>query len=172
MYAFTVGCAQAFRETLKIPTTWRRIYRWEDKWGILTGDAWNAEIREAVVFEGEKYLLETIHPQPIHAPPPSVDDIWEEEVHILPYGTCGNVLTIRGTLSEIKHICSSNKIAIPSTILAYIDANISTPSEPRKEDVVLRTPPRGGERSGGMRGGGGGMRGGGGPRAQPRGCAY
>ena len=156
MYAFTVGCAQTFRDTLKTPTTWRRIYRWEDKWGILTGDVWNTEVREAVASDEDKYLLETIHSLPIHAPPPSVDDVWEEEVHILPYGTCGNVLTIRGTLSEIKRICSSNNIAIPRAISAYIDTNISMPSEPRKEVQV--SPPRG---DGGMRGRGDGMRGGG-----------
>ena len=159
MYALTIG--KAVCDTLSTPTVWRRVYRWEDKWGFLRGDVWNAETRTHVASDGENYLLETVVPYPTNAPPPVVDDMWEEEVHMMPYGTWGNVRVIYGTLSEIKRICSSNNVSLPRAITSYVDV---TPHKETKTDTEtvgntgasMRGCMRGGirgEMRGGMRGG-------------------
>ena len=130
MYALTIG--KAVCDTLSTPTVWRRVYRWEDKWGFLRGDVWNAETRTHVASDGENYLLETVVPYPTNAPPPVVDDMWEEEVHMMPYGTWCNVRVIYGTLSEIKRICSSNNVSLPRAIASYVDV---TPHKETKTDT-------------------------------------
>ena len=133
MYALTIG--KAVCDTLSTPTVWRRVYRWEDKWGFLRGDVWNAETRTHVASDGENYLLETVVPYPTNAPPPVVDDMWEEEVHMMPYGTWGNVRVIYGTLSEIKRICSSNNVSLPRAITSYVDVTPHKETKADKETV-------------------------------------
>ena len=158
MYSLTIQPANEFRDKLTTPKVWRRIYRWEDKWGILHGDNWRAEIRKTVATDGEKFILEAVTPYFTYAPPPDVDDVWEEEVHILPYGACGNVLTIQGTLLEIQKICATNRIPLPSAITSYVPETIM--QAPTRTDTTNiqrgaysnRGVSRGGSR-GGARGG-------------------
>jgi hypothetical protein len=129
MYYLTIRDPIAFRSTLTSPTIWRRVYRWEDKWGYQQANDWHALTRKTVATDGEKYVLESVTPYPTHAPPPDVDDVWEEEIHVLPYGSCGNVLEIQGTLSEIQNICATHKISLPSVITSYRHKEIPTSKE-------------------------------------------
>jgi hypothetical protein len=142
MYSLTIDGPQVatLRAALTTPTTWRRIYRWEDKWGMLKGDVWNAEIRTPVVSVEPNYLLESVAGYPTNAPPPNVDEMGGEEGYSLPYGTCGNVLVIQGTLADIKRICASKSITLPPAILEY-----SASKDEVKEPVGIRgySAPRG-----------------------------
>jgi hypothetical protein len=143
MYSLTIQNATEFREKLTTPKVWRRVYRWEDKWGILRADDWRAEIRHVVASDGEKYLLESVTPYPTSAPPPDVDDVWEEEIHTLPYGTCGNVLVIQGTLLEIQNICTSNKLSLPPVITSYMRQVKEQPNDTRSANRGYRPHNRG-----------------------------
>ncbi len=60
----------------------RRIYRWGDMWGILGLEKglWYVERRRRI-HEEEGICLESVEFMPIQAPPPSVDDVWNEEFY-------------------------------------------------------------------------------------------
>lgn len=86
-----------------------RVYRWGHLWGILAGNDWRVERRTPLSDQVEKVeLLE------IQAPPPLVDDIWEEDVYHLEDGSEWNgIHTFTGSYSAAQKWCSKAGIVIP-----------------------------------------------------------
>ena len=89
----------------------QHVIRWGANWGFIQQSpnwdtAWQAEHRAQVAdYEHgtDKFLLEKITPQPqTQAPPLSIDDMWSEEVIYDRHIKAGNLLYIRGNLSEIQ----------------------------------------------------------------------
>jgi hypothetical protein len=78
----------------------RRVYRWGNMWGILTGSDWYVERRTLL---STTPMVEAVERLDIHAPPPHVDDIWEEEV-VLKDGTEWNgLLSFTGTAQAVQN---------------------------------------------------------------------
>jgi len=86
------------------------VIRWGNNWGFIQQSpnwdtAWQAEQRAPVAdheHEAERFLLERITPQQVQAPPLAIDDMWSEEVIFDRHIKAGNLLYIRGTMSDIQ----------------------------------------------------------------------
>jgi hypothetical protein len=117
----------SFRVTLSdVPalvgkTQKRRIYRWGDMWGILTGPDWLVERRTIL---STTPMIEAVERLDIQAPPPRVDDIWEEEV-VLGDGTEWNgLLSFMGNAHAVQnwYVKTTNKrLDVP---LPHSDASV------------------------------------------------
>ena len=129
MYRLTLSDnhVEAYRQKQKQHTQqhmqqqlWQRIYRWENKWGTYTPgarweDHWRAEIRTQIASDGDTQLFERVIPIADAAPPAVIDDVWEDQVFCHKHITCGNLLSITGTLFEIQeYICKLNIVLAPS----------------------------------------------------------
>jgi hypothetical protein len=87
----------------------RRVYRWGDMWGFLTGSEWVVERRTPV--KGSEYL-EVVERCSIHAPPPQVDDVWDEEVILMEDGSEWNGLwSLCDDANTVSKWCSRHSIA-------------------------------------------------------------
>jgi hypothetical protein len=108
MFRLTIDGPQAaaFRAARPgAPLVTMRVYKWEDKVGFyLPGgkwdSAWIAEQRSTLAH-GHGYLLEKVNPLTLEAPPPTVDDIWSEDVIVHGNSIAGNCLTIVGNAKTI-----------------------------------------------------------------------
>ncbi len=93
--------------------TIRRTYRWGTMWGIFQNGQWTVEKRKQIQMDS--YLLEEVTQcSQVQAPPPVVDDVWDEEivsVNEMEY----NGATISVILPSIilKKWCSKYALAIP-----------------------------------------------------------
>jgi hypothetical protein len=83
-------------------------------WGILEQGVWRAEQR--VQIQTDPYILEEVIPYAsCHAPPPTVDDIWEEEivrVGDLEYNGSFVTVCLPGTI--LKQWCIKQNLPVPS----------------------------------------------------------
>jgi hypothetical protein len=99
--------------SLPAPTI-RRTYRWGTMWGILESGTWKAEERKQI--QTDPYILEEIIPFPnIHAPPPLVDDVWEEEIRRMgdiEYNGAFVSVCLPGGI--LKKWCSQQSLPVPS----------------------------------------------------------
>jgi hypothetical protein len=87
-----------------------RIYRWGDLWGILAGQEWRVERRIPLSSEVEQIELVDVH-----APPPRVDDLWEEDVYEFEDGSEWNGLhTFVGSPEAAKKWCLKSGILFPN----------------------------------------------------------
>ena len=87
------------------PITKICVYKWEDKVGIYFvgkkwDDAWIVEQRATLCY-GPGYILEGVTRINIDAPPPTVDDIWTEDVIVQGNIISSNCLTIVGNTKTI-----------------------------------------------------------------------
>lgn len=107
---------------------WLRIYRWENKWGVLyveTG-AWFAEARRPVAHgqrDDTRFLLETVEPLEDDAPPLSIDDAWEEDAVPLFLTTgsyAGTSMSLRGTAAEIAAWCERTGLLLPPAVASSL----------------------------------------------------
>lgn len=104
----------------------RRIYRWGTMWGILqtsktsgsgsSGGAWIAENRLNVA--SSTHILDSVKRSQHLLPPPSIDDLWEEEVvQIDNTAEFNGLLSITGNLLEIQEWCRKHDL---TTALAFL----------------------------------------------------
>ncbi len=112
------------------------------KWGDVVGEfvpgakyeaAWRAERRTQIVAAGAGAtdgLLESVTPLPDAAPPPAVDDVYEEESVVV--GNCiwNRLISITGTLFEIQNTARRAGLRIPEEIKKFIDSRITERPEP------------------------------------------
>ena len=123
MFRFTVQGkhVEQFRQAIpnELKPVWRRVYRWENVWGMSTGgfEGWSAEIRTFLASSDDTQLLEQV--ETIQTPLPStLDDVWDEEVYILPNNVvCGNILSVRGSIDDIIRFCAQNRIVLSAKFL-------------------------------------------------------
>ena len=98
----------------------QRVYRWENKWGLLSRGQWYAESRTPVFHEtaGEtRYLLETVESVADDAPPYIVDDLWEEDVVQLSNGSyAGQSMSLLGSKEDLLHFFVQHGILLPPEI--------------------------------------------------------
>lgn len=129
MYRLTVSGSPAvtWRTTHpSAPTAWMRVYRWENKWGSLMKqgrweDVWNTEIRTPLAYDvTAMQLFESLESIQSTAPPPDIDDMWEEEIAIDKNITCNALLSIKGTLFEIQSTAHDLGITLAPTISGMI----------------------------------------------------
>jgi hypothetical protein len=109
MYRITIQGKPAPQPNSK--TVWRRVYRWGSHWGYLTLGAtpaenvWTVEKRTFLGShtdeKGYVIQLESVKQCEL-SPPPTVDDVWEEEV--VPQGaiTHGTHWSIVGTREDLE----------------------------------------------------------------------
>ena len=100
----------------------QRVYRWAQYWGTLRADEpfetqWRIETRIPLNIGSSSTLLQRIEPvTDIQNPPVNVDDIWDEELLVLPTGeSCNTLLYITGDKECILKACG--KYGISSTSL-------------------------------------------------------
>ena len=135
--------SKMFRLTLSgsAPTQFRKntnpvtqsIYRWGDCWGILReGDwaqRWTVEVRLPLVHEtigANSVLLESVcSVDDVAGPPVHLDDFWKEEVEVDGSTTCGTLLSILGTATEIQDICKKARIPLSHAVNAFLTADKS-----------------------------------------------
>lgn len=111
------------------PPQKQRVYRWENKWGLLSRGQWYAESRTPVFHDtvGEtRYLLETVESIDDDAPPYIVDDLWEEDVVPLlcgldgSTGSCvsyaGQSMSLLGSKEALIHFFVHHGILLPPEI--------------------------------------------------------
>ena len=128
MYRLTWDGPDARWKTLRsegTPQT-QRVYRWENKWGLLSRGRWYAESRTPVFHEtvGEtRYLLETVESVADDAPPYIVDDLWEEDVVPLLCGSTGSTgsyaghsMSLLGSKEALLHFFVDRGIVLPPEI--------------------------------------------------------
>ena len=105
----------------------QRVYRWENKWGVLlsTGD-WYAEARLPVAHgqrEGTRFLLETVETLEDEAPPYAIDDAWDEDVVPMGGGSAaGGSMSVRGTAKELVAWLSKHGLGVPPAFTATLSA--------------------------------------------------
>ena len=130
MYRLTWDGPDARWKTLRPegPPQTQRVYRWENKWGILFRDQWYAEARTPVFHEtvGEtRYLLETVESVADDAPPYIVDDVWEEDVVPLVCGTAtastagsyaGHSISLLGSKEALDNFFVKHGVVLPPEI--------------------------------------------------------
>ncbi len=93
----------------------QRIYRWEKYWGILSKNEWRVETREPILTS--PYLLEKVMEHDIQAPPPTIDDVWEEEILKQEKAVWnGSILSICLPGSEMKSWCKKELLEIPECL--------------------------------------------------------
>jgi len=101
--------AQFIKKHAKARRFKQQVVRWGNNWGFIqqspNWDAvWQAEERVQVAEHEsgeERFLLERATPSTLQAPPLLLDDMWSEEVIFDRHIKAGNLLYIRGSLSEI-----------------------------------------------------------------------
>lgn len=140
--------ATYFSKQLAGSRSYMRVYKWGDKTGyFLQGakweSAWIAEQR-VLAAHAPHALLESVTPLSIEAPPPTVDDIWEEEVVTSKNCICGNILTLAGTGEELLEWLDRERIALPAAIRAVLDAAPKTkaPAAEPKAPAPTRAEPK------------------------------
>jgi hypothetical protein len=113
-------------KTPSLSPTVRKLYRWSKYWGTLP---WKVETRTHVL-ETENYLVE--HCIPTDLPPPyDVDDIWEEDVILLPNIEYNGLLSIVGTWQEILGVLQREDLPIP-----LLPTQLTTQKPPTKHTPV------------------------------------
>jgi hypothetical protein len=107
---------------------WARVYKWEDKTAIfLPGlkyeDLWICEQR-TLLAHGNNYVLEAVTPLTCTAPPPIVDDIWEEEVHYNGNIIISNLYSIVGNAKIILETC--DRFGLSTEVMKTLQARMQT----------------------------------------------
>lgn len=139
--------ALSYRKTYTHLAThvWQRVYRWENKWGTHVPsarweDVWRAEIRTQIASDGDSQLFERVIPIADAAPPNKIDDVWEEQVMYKNHVTCGNLLSITGTLFEIQDCIRRLNIVVAPSICETFEieaaSNNSLQPPPPQDSVV------------------------------------
>jgi hypothetical protein len=103
----------------KLPIKERRVYRWNNIWGYLVDDTFQAYKRSFVAesTDGDsRFNLEKQEVDITPAPPLLCDDIWDEEYMEHTRGTCNGVLTIIGTMKDIQMWCKTAHIPVPESL--------------------------------------------------------
>lgn len=103
----------------KLPIKERRVYRWNNIWGYLVDDNFQAYKRSFVAesTDGDsRFNLEKQEVDSTPAPPLQCDDIWDEEYMEHTRGTCNGVLTITGTMKDIQMWCKTAHIPVPESL--------------------------------------------------------
>lgn len=113
-----------------------RTYKWGDIVGTFVPGAkyeaaWRAERRTQVVAAADG-LLESVTPLPDAAPPPTVDDVYEEESVVAADKNCiwNRLITITGTLFEIQNTARRSGLRIPEEIKKFMDSQVTERPEP------------------------------------------
>ncbi len=113
---------------------WQRVYRWNNVWGIYNPSnewekSWITEKREFIHYikqNNNELLLENVEQLAnSYAPPPIVDDLWEEQVVIdndntnnISKATYGMLWSFVGSKDEISNICKKYELSELDTYLA------------------------------------------------------
>jgi hypothetical protein len=140
MYRFTYDGPKvvSLRASMRGTPTTLRVYKWEDKTGYLFQDApkweaaWIAEQRTPI-GHGSGWLLERVTPLRIDAPPPTVDDLWTEEVIVRGNVIAGNMLTIVGNEKEIGDYAARTGITLPAFPPPLVPVPVREPLLPQAE---------------------------------------
>lgn len=111
------------------PRTTLRVYKWGDTTGHFVAGApwdraWVAEAR-APVAHGPTAVLESVTPVVCDAPPPTVDDLWEEEVVVSGSVIAGNTLSIAGNGSTLMEFVRKAGITLPPAVSDALTASSS-----------------------------------------------
>ena len=115
-----------------------RVYKWGNRVGYLFPNtkrdlSWIAEERTTVDY-GTDYVLESVIPLTVQAPPPIVDDIWTEDVYVKNNIITGNLTSIVGNGEIIKAYALRHGINLSPELLPGVAdvAEVGTPStEPK-----------------------------------------
>ncbi len=116
----------------------RRIYRWVNFWGILNlkTNEWTVETREQL--STHPYLLEKVQFHTIQAPPPAVDDIWEEEIQMDGKTVWnGGLVTVCLSGAELKAWCSQESLELPEGL--EIEIGTQPPMQKQETHAVHQT---------------------------------
>ena len=103
------------------PRTTLRVYKWGDATGQFAvgapkwDSAWIAETRTPVAH-GSTAILESVTPLACDAPPPTVDDLWEEEVVLAGPVIAGNTLSIAGNETTLQEFVRNAGISLPTAV--------------------------------------------------------
>lgn len=130
MFRFTWDGPAALRKSMRPDKKPQRlrVYRWENKWGVLCAEtgAWWAEARVPVAHsqrDDTRFLLETVESLEDEAPPLSIDDAWEEDAVPLSDGSYAGVsMSLRGTAAELTAWCERTGLLLPPAIASFLAA--------------------------------------------------
>ena len=117
----------------------QHVVRWGKHWGFIQPSpnwdtAWQAEQRTPVAdYEHgtDKFLLEKVTQSPLQAPPLAIDDMWSEEVIFDRHIKAGNLLYIRGTMSDIQATLKQLNIFTPPWLQQAHPCLLYTSPSPR-----------------------------------------
>ena len=121
---------------LPVPSV-RRVYRWGNLWGTLQNGEWSVEERKQV--QVEPYILEEVTRLPLHAPPPTIDDVWDEEcIRVGDMEWNGSLLSVCLPGTILKQWCAKQGLLVP----AISDSPFSVPpSKPVEMKSLPQTKP-------------------------------
>lgn len=165
IYILTINGPQvdAWITRCKLPKSFRRIYRWGNFWGIIENYLYHTVKRTFIAEttdEQSRFNLELEEPAQIQSPPLLCDDIWDEEYVEHTRGICNGLLTIVGTMKDIKMWCRTAHINVPESLwlgvqeIKYTDSptlrsspqrlspHRSINSSPRKQSPQRKFTPR------------------------------
>lgn len=113
MYRLTLSENASKHLSAQLPaTSVRRVYRWGNLWGILQNGEWIVEERNQI--QSEPYLLEEVKRLPVHAPPPAIDDVWEEEcIQVGDMEYNGSLLSVCLPGAILKQWCAKQGLPVP-----------------------------------------------------------
>ncbi len=97
----------------------RRVYRWGATWAY--ANPWKVEKR-TVLQEHNGILLELCTPTSDHQPPYEVEDMWDEEVVLLPHIEYTGLLSLVGTPQDLQVVIARE--GLPNVDLPKLSAPI------------------------------------------------
>jgi hypothetical protein len=86
----------------------RRVYRWGTKWAYAS--PWKVETRTS--FHQSDTLVELCSPTSDQQPPYEVDDMWDEEVFLLPHIEYTGLLSLVGTPQELQAVMTRDGLPV------------------------------------------------------------
>ena len=137
---FTSPQVNIVRSSLKTKPQIMRVYKWGNNTGYYFpensenwNNSWIAETR-AHVESGPNYLLEGVAGLSCVAPPPSVDDIWTEDVCVRDNIIAGNLISIVGNAEQVNNYAVRHGITLrlaPAAVESDTpDTRLADPSRP------------------------------------------
>lgn len=99
-YPQTISDAWRVKKTIS-ETQQRRVYRWGATWAY--ANPWKVEKR-TTFQETEGILIEICTPTSDHQPPYEVEDMWDEEVFLMPHIEYNGLLSLMGTAQEVQMV--------------------------------------------------------------------
>lgn len=140
MYRLTLSENAAKHLPAQLPaSSVRRVYRWGNLWGILHNGEWSVEERKQV--QVEPYLLEEVTRLPLHAPPPAVDDVWDEEwIRVGDMEWNGTLLSVCLPGTILKQWCVKQGLPVHASISDSVSVSTSSFSVPPSKLVEMKPP--------------------------------